>query len=321
MIEVFRDNQLNERFYQDGFLKHGAISTDTVQQLIAISDALNIPDFVGCDFNCGMNSDIFEARKTMQENLKSYLIPFFEPILNQFKVFSTSFVNKNPTDKFLILAHQDFTFTNEPEIPSIMCWIPLIDVDIKNGAIGFIPKSHKLYDYKRPFPFPASYTPIVKNEVDLMEYINIIDMKAGEMVFFFNNTVHGSFANLSNTVRYAINISFYPVHENIYVSIRNPATLGKTFLTYQVDEDFLVKYNNPTIEMMYNSGQLDISYDIVDEEPFGEFDTSWHTVKNKLIANNIGVQKNNLKYINKFRRQQKYHRIKEKIYYKFINKK
>ena len=83
-----------------------------------------------------------------------------------------------------------------------MCWIPLCDVDIENGAIGFIPKSHKLYNYKRAFPFPASYTPIVSNELELMNYLEILDMKAGEMVFFNNLTVHGSFANYGNTVRH-----------------------------------------------------------------------------------------------------------------------
>ena len=121
-------------------------------------------------------------------------------------------------------------FTNSFTVPATQANNRILkhyyDVDINNGAIGFIPKSHLLYDYKRAFPFPAYYTPIVSNEVELMNYMEIIDMKAGEMVFFMNNTVHGSFANYTDKIRYAININFVKKYSlllllYLHISIRS----------------------------------------------------------------------------------------------------
>lgn len=242
-------------------------------------------------------------------------MPFFEPILDNFYSYSSSFVNKNPNKKFLILAHQDFSYTREPEITSIMCWIPLVDVNIKNGAIGFIPKSHLLYNYYRAFPFPANYTPIVKNEVELMNYIKIINMKAGEMVFFMNNTVHGSFANDTANIRYAININFVKNGEKIYAYIRNPETNGQTILKFEVDKYFLVRHNNPSIEEMYKNGKIDLPQQPIDEFPFGEYDTSWKHVKQKLDSLSIQPIAENKPYVDRFKFQQFTHKIKENIYY------
>ena len=318
MTKAFTDENINKFFYENGFVKHGQIDKKTVDDLINLSENLKIPDFVGCDFNCGMNSDIYDARKAMQDNLTNILMPFFEPLLDNYSSYSSSFVNKNPNDKFLILAHQDFSYTREPEIPSIMCWIPLVDVDINNGAIGFIPKSHLMYDYNRAFPFPAYYTPVVKNEIELMNYVKIIDMKAGEMVFFMNNTIHGSFANYTDKVRYAININFVKKGEKIYAYIRNPKTDGATLLKYEVDKYFLVRHNNPTFLEMYKNGKIELPEKPTEEVPFGNYDTSWSAVKQKLDELNIKEEARNKTYVDKFKRQQFNHKIKEKIYYSLL---
>lgn len=315
MIKVFKDTDVNNEFYENGFVKHGKIDNKAIETLIGLSKSLDIPDFIGCDFNCGMNSDILESRKKMQDNLTNILMPFFEPLLDNYYPYSSSFVNKNPNKKFLILAHQDFSYTRETEIPSIMCWIPLVDVDINNGAIGFIPKSHLLYNYYRAFPFPASYTPIVKNEVELMKYLDIIDMKAGEMVFFMNNTVHGSFANCTSDIRYAININFVKNGEKIYAYIRNPKTYGKTLLKFEVDKYFLVRHNNPSIEEMYQNGKIDLPQQPIEEFSFGNYDTSWKHVAQKLHTLNIHPIARNEPYVYKFKLQQFTHKVKETIYY------
>ena len=50
----------------------------------------------------------------------------------------------------------------------------------------------------------------------------------------------------------AINISFTKQAEKFYIYISNPKTNGKTHFKYEVDQHFLVKYNNPALEEMYN---------------------------------------------------------------------
>ena len=110
MIRIFKDDSADKEFQENGFVKYGSITRQAVNELKSLSNNLDIVDYVGCDFNCGMNSNIFESRKKMQENLFKILTPFFKTILVEQKVFSTSFVNKNPTDKFLNSCPSGFYF-------------------------------------------------------------------------------------------------------------------------------------------------------------------------------------------------------------------
>lgn len=319
-MKIFKNTEIDEQFKDRGYVKYGSIDSSAVNKLIELDNSLKIPDFVGCDFNVGMNSDIHQARKMMQDNLTEILMPFFNDLLDEYDYFSASFVNKNPTERFLICAHQDFTYTEEPEVPSFMCWVPLVDTDIDNGSIGFIPKSHRFYDYKRAFPFPLSYSPVVKNELELMKYLDILDMKAGEMVFFFNNTVHGSFANYSRNVRYAINISFIKKNAQTVLYIRNPAKAEHSIIKFKADKDFLIQYNNPSILEMCKDKQVKIdNYEVLGEEPFGSYDTSWGSVQKKLDQYNITVQQRNIPYIDRFLRLKKKEKFKDDIY-SLVNK-
>ncbi|MCC6447864.1 MAG: phytanoyl-CoA dioxygenase family protein, partial [Chitinophagaceae bacterium] len=308
-------NDIEDAFKAQGYVVYGNIDEKAINTLKDIDKQLGIPDFVGCDFNVGMNSDIYESRKLMQERIAAILMPFFENILVDFDFFSASFVNKNPTERFVITAHQDFTYSDEPNEPSFMCWIPLINTNYENGAIGFIPKSHLFYNYKRAFPFPLEYSPIVLNEIELMKYLDIQQMKAGQMVFFFNNTIHGSFANYSKNIRQAINISFIKKNANMFIYITDPNSVEKKLLKYKADKNFLIKYNNPYIQEMYKNKDIKIlDYQFVGKEYFGEYQTSWVSIHKKLKEHNIQIQQQNIRYLNRFVRVLKKEKIKDSVY-------
>jgi hypothetical protein len=283
--EIFKDDNSNKTFFERGFLKYGHLNQDLVSRLIALSDKLDIPDYNGCDYNCGMNSDIYDKRKQMHDGIIALIADQITNLLVNFKTYSATFVNKNPNDNCFVHAHQDFTFSNEPDIPSLMCWIPLVDVDINNGAMGLIPKSHTFYNHIRAFPFPFAKTSITENEIKLMPYFEIVDMKAGELLFFMNSAIHGSFGNYSNTCRYAITINFYKKNEKILAYIHNPKTNGKTMLKFEVAEHFIVDNNNLLIQEMYNNGTINVNLPLMEEIPFVTEEVSWENIEHKLKSN------------------------------------
>ena len=314
-MQIFKDELLDSTFKKQGYVVYGSIDDRAIKELRTIDEELSIPDYVGCDFNVGMNSDIYDARKVMQEKLSEVLMPYFKEILNDFDFFSASFVNKNPTERFVITAHQDFTYSNEPEIPSFMCWVPLVDTNYENGAIGFIPKSHLFYDYKRAFPFPLEYSPVVQNEIELMKYLNMQEMKAGQMVFFYNNTIHGSFANYTQTIRKAVNISFIKKEATPCLYITDPSAKDRTLLKYQADKNFLIKYNNPSILEMYKKKHIDIQgYTFLGKELFGDYDISWNSINNKLKEFDIALVPKNLLYLKQYNKILRKEKLKNNIY-------
>lgn len=289
--QIFSDASYNKIFNQYGYLYSGKIEKTLINRLLNIDYELNIPDSVGCDFNVGMNTNEYDLRFRMQDKLFEILRPYFQLILPEYDFFSATIINKTPTKKFLITAHQDFTYTNEPEEPSFMCWIPLVDSDISNGVIGFIPKSHLFYDYKRAFPFPFVVSPVVKNEFELMKYLKFKPMNAGEIVYFFNKTIHGSFANYTNSTRYALNISFIKKNSNSFIYIRNPKNEIE-FFKYNADKYFLINYNNPSIQQMFTNGKIEIkNYEFLGTEQCDISEINLRNIKMKLKE--FGVTKSN----------------------------
>ena len=262
----FKDLDVDNEFNSKGFVVHGNISNETIKLLIDAFNLLEIPDSYGFGYNVGLNTELFEKRKAMQDKITEIISSEILPLLNNKKVFTATFMNKVANSKIFLPAHQDWTYTDEDQYDSVMCWIPLVDVTMQNGAMCFVPFSHQLFDYTRSFPFPMAQTPVDKNCNELLGYMEIVNMKAGEMVFINHKTVHASFPNSNYKDRLAVGLSIAPQNEDLFVYCLNPITQGKTKLKYLVDEYFLVNYRHPMIENKFkNSVPYDFKYPIIEE--------------------------------------------------------
>jgi hypothetical protein len=317
---VLKDKTANDVFFKNGYVKYGRIDDYILNEIIQLNKKLSIPDYFGCGFNVGMNSDIKELRKAMQDEIKQLIEPYTTQLLNEYESYTASFLNKLPRKDCFVIAHQDFTYTDETQYPSFMCFIPLVDTTIHNAALGFIPGSHNYYDYIRAFPFPGVPTPVTENCTALMPYFDIINMKAGEMVFFSHNTIHGSFSNYSGSPRPAVGLSFIHKNTSPYLFIHNPKTNGKTILKYEVDNYFLVEYNNPAIKAMYESGNAHFPYPLLDEIVYNEPETGWDGIHQKLKQGGLTPNHDYENLVNRFNRLNEvkskkgiYYRIKEKF--------
>jgi len=169
----------------------------------------------------------------------------------------------------------------------VMCWIPLVDVSIENAALGFIPYSNNFYNYVRAFPFNVLQTPVFINQLQLMSYLEIIDMKAGEIIFFNQKTIHGSFANYSLNERTALSLSWVHKKHDILTYICNPKNKGKTLLKYKVPIDFMVSTNYPIIADMYTKGELKLDYKAIDEIEVSLPSSKWEDMKRLLDEHQI----------------------------------
>ncbi|MEZ5025029.1 MAG: phytanoyl-CoA dioxygenase family protein [Chitinophagales bacterium] len=276
--KVLKDSDANQAFNTLGFSKVGRISSELVEELIRLNTKLSIPDYFNCGFNVGMNTDIKTLRKAMQDELNAHLSFVADEYLNAYEIYTASFLNKMAREDCFVIAHQDFTYTDESQYPSFMCWIPLVDTTIQNAALGFIPRSQEFFDYIRAFPFPQIPSPVTENSVELMKYFTLLEMKAGEIVFFMHNTIHGSFCNYSAAQRPAVGLSFVKKNVSPNLFIHNPKTKGHTLLKYEVDKYSLVDYNNPHLRQMYANGKIELPYTLLDEIEYPFPETSWQYV-------------------------------------------
>src|SRR5436190_1579582 len=111
------------------------------------------------------------------------------------------FIDKKNEAHFLKCGYCTFSILDSNEIKSLL--------DIYNGTLYVIPFSHKIFsNYLRPSPkYPVPFNRILTL---LKKIAKPIQLKAGECICFDNKTVHGSFANTSQSKRLVAVATIYP---------------------------------------------------------------------------------------------------------------
>lgn len=297
MIPFFKDAKIEQDFQEFGFVKFANIGSNNIHKILELNKKLNIPDDMGKNFNVGLNCNNLEKRIFMREALVNILEDFFKEITNNRCIHSATLMDKIPHKYSIVPAHQDWTYTDEDTYDSVMCWIPLVDVSYSNGALGFVPKSHIFFKYIRYFPFPNNNTPVDQYNLLLMAYFNVVEMKAGDIIFFNNKTIHGSFPNLEKKTRQAVALSFGINDIPIFAYLKKPDS-SNLVSKYIVDIDFSHKYNNTYIANCVNNNiPYNFDYQLLDELEICFPKISLVEIKNILKQNNIQQNENYAKYI------------------------
>lgn len=290
MNSVFQDQMLQNEFDEKGYVIFDLLNENEVNSVVEHINSVELPDHKGYGFNIAMDNEDISLRKNVYNFLTQLMSEKMHKTLVNRKPFSTSYMIKEPGSG-LVPAHQDWSYTDEKTDPSIMCWVALENTDVDNGAMGFIPGSHHFFDYKRVFPFPYAKTPVELHKLPLMPYLKIEPMKAGQIVFFNNKTIHGSFPNFTQSRRLAFCMSFRvsnkPIHHYQFFDRNNLTHIGQ----YHVKEDFFVKYNNAMLVdiLEKNDGEFE-EYEVIDKQPFQLPKLNWEEWETLLHEH--GVEKN-----------------------------
>lgn len=124
--------------------------------------------------------------------------------------------------------HQDETFWAIGEEPLVSAWIPLDDVTIENGAMAYVPGSHKAGALKvvdithQSEPYDILEDPALNGAQP-----ELVEVKAGSIVWHHGMTVHQAAANTSATTRRVFTV----------VYIASDARRTKPWPTYPLDRE------------------------------------------------------------------------------------
>ena len=113
---------------------------------------------------------------------------------------------KLPNEKLTTLPwHQDSAYMPDTEDDlHLTVWLPLVDVNTENGALQFLPRSHKegLKSYHRvegeAFAVPVTSPTSSHTDIDTLR------MKKGDLLIFNNLVFHRSLLNQSDTIRWSV---------------------------------------------------------------------------------------------------------------------
>ncbi|MGE0636365.1 MAG: phytanoyl-CoA dioxygenase family protein [Bacteroidia bacterium] len=267
MEPLFRNEENQKFFEENGYLKLPVLNEEEIQKLKDFYFNAGLKDEMGYGFYVGMDSSDKKMVRKMVETIKEIAMPKIQLYLHNTQVFTASFVVKEANPKGVVPPHQDWSFVeNEVDHCSLTCWIPLQDVNMENGCMGVVKGSNKFFNSVRPSPSPQVATPLKSHMFTIFPYLQLIEMKAGEALFFDNRTFHASPPNTSNAPRLAVGLGFTQTSAEIRHYYLKPGT-DNVLMKYKIDGEFFFKYDNSLLSKMYNEGKLIEGYELLEEIP------------------------------------------------------
>lgn len=186
-----------------------------------------------------------------------------------FKKLGSCFLVKKPGPESAMPVHQDWSIVDERHYDSITIWIPLQDVNERNGAIQVIDGSHRFSPAFRSPSLPAPFADVCEQ---LQKDLKLLPMKAGEAFIFSQALLHASPPNLSNKPRIAIT---YGLTDQRAEMIFHHYNEKQQLEEYKVDENFFKLYNTQ-IGTRPRFGELTRTFKY---EPVSVTSTDYHGMK------------------------------------------
>ena len=203
MKKVFRDDELQAKFEQQGFVVVDYYTAEEIEHLLKLYRKLHPKNENG--FFPSTFSKDKKYRKVADEEVRSVGARSIDKYLNDIKVVCGSYIVKSPGEDSIMDVHQDMTLVDESEFTGINIWCPLVDLNNNNGLLYALSESHRFFPTYRGASLPTIYKNVYE---EVKKYSTPLYLKAGEAVIFDQSILHWSKPNLSNTLRPVTNTYF-----------------------------------------------------------------------------------------------------------------
>jgi hypothetical protein len=242
---IIKDKELTQTIESKGFSIKNTLTTEIINQLRQLySEHHQIENDKGGMFYSIYSQDT-DYRKKIHKQIGAILQPIVEQYFRDYKMVLNSFVVKVSGPKSEFYLHQDTTGLDEWKYSPLSLWIPLQDVDETNGCLGAIPYSQHFFTPYRSISFPAPFDNI---QSTVKQYLQPLDMKAGEMMIFDNRMLHHSYSNLSGKDRIAVICGLFPKEAKMITCHKPEYVCGGKVELIEHDDDFLLRGKNFLID-------------------------------------------------------------------------
>lgn len=256
MRAIFKNLELQQHFDKNGYVKITTLNAVEAEELKSYYLNTRFDNKIEHGFHISLDNLNQDLVRDVGQKIRSVLEPKMDAVFDRCKVFTASYVIKEPGLKNIVPPHQDWTFVDEKDFFSMTVWTALVDVTEDNGALGVIPGSHRLFTHVRSSPSPQSKSPLADHVFTLFPYVEIVEMKAGETLIFDNRLIHASPPNLSDEPRIAVGIGVTQEEAQLLHFYHVPGSEPVMLERFEVDEDFFTWYNNARLSDFYERGVL-----------------------------------------------------------------
>jgi hypothetical protein len=160
----------------------------------------------------GYQSTLFSTNPTYRRNVDLYLKQMVADGVNRYlynyRPVVCTFLVKHSDRDTAVNLHADWSLTDELKFQSMILWVSLMDIDETNGALHFLPGSHKYTDKVRGHGLPFAYENFDKEL--LKKHEEIVCTRKGEAIIFDLSCLHYSPNNKTSKARIAFNVGLIP---------------------------------------------------------------------------------------------------------------
>lgn len=243
--QIVKSKEMQLELHTKGFSVVSLTNETITNQLLQLySKSHHIESKNGGMFYSIYSQDL-DYRRSVHESILKILLPFLESYFNDYKPVLNSFVVKVAGPKSEFYLHQDTTGLDEWKHSPLSLWIPLQDVDEKNGCLGVIPFSQHFFSPYRSISFPAPFDNIQQTA---KQYLSPLRMKVGEVLVFDNRILHHSYANHSGKDRVAVICGLFPKEASMITCHKPVYECGGKVELIEHDDDFLLTGKNFLID-------------------------------------------------------------------------
>lgn len=210
MRQVFADAGLQAEFSSQGYVKVPWLSTSEVAAVLAQLEMLRPDDNFTPDgrYHCSFLDTNLEYKRQTHSLIQQAFGGHIDDALDDFRLLNGIFNVKPPgTGEFSV--HQNWPAITDLGDTTVTVWCPLTDVVASNGTLQVVAGSHKILPHVQTPGCSTYFTDFV--DALIQDYLEPIDMTAGEALIFDDSLVHWSARNDSERPRIAIAALCIPV--------------------------------------------------------------------------------------------------------------
>ena len=268
MASILRNEEQLSQLSHEGYTTFRLIPEHICSSLLEFYRQHSYEDeSVARGFSTGLDQIDKSNSIACSQEIVRQIDPYIKEQIKSYQVIISTFIVKKSGMHNISPLHQDWTFVDERKYCSYTLWCPLHDVGLENGALGLLPKSHRILGHvARPSPCPP-YVPVFsKSMMEIFPYLRFFSLSAGEAILFDHRCWHGAMPNLDPRPRVAIGISIAHKDAALEHHYLLPNSSRATIL--KVDKGFFYTYNNEELLRLHQSGALPSGYEQCDSYEF-----------------------------------------------------
>lgn len=241
MRQIFKHKDLEKQLLEDGYiLISGFLSEDELSEFRKAYEQLQ-PDSLLNTTHSSYEGDNIVKRKAINTVIRKAIQRSVDNLYADYKPLTGVFIVKPPqSNTSKIKLHFDSNCVEEEECESTVLWVPLNEVNEKNGGLQVFKGSHVFMSKIRPFGAHFCY----EKYYDFFEnnFMTPIRMKAGDALIFLNRTLHFSNHNTSDTDRISFRIDLIPKEAHAIQYFNDDKTPKHKAKVYKIDDDYYERF-------------------------------------------------------------------------------